>query len=524
MRNVREPATAKERPFSSRRAIALGCLTLAVLVGGVFGWGTTASIAGAVIAAGRVEVESRDRVVEHIDGGTVGEILVRNGDRVDADEVLIRFDDGQLRSEEAMLAAEHAQLVARRNRLEAELRDADAIKWDEALAPRAQDEEGVRTVLDGQQRLFEARRASREGRRAQLRERIAQTEKQIASLEAQEDAIRRQSGFIARELEVHRALSVRGLTKLERLMELEREAARLDGQAGDIEARIAVARSRIAEIEIQILQIGANRIEEAEAEALEARARENQVRERLLSLRERLGRMEVRAPVAGEVFDMRVFSPYEVVSPGEPILHIVPLGAALVVRAQLEPIHVDQVWPGQDAALLFPAFPARTTPMFEGRVLRVAADASHDSQTGVSWYEVEVVPGEPIRPEAETAIASWAAAAWDTVTGRLTDVAERLADVAGRRDSADEPVPEPRHAVSSGERNREARDRQSTQVTGLDAAPARPATAAAPVHGREFALAPGMPAEVHIRTGERSPLSYLTKPLTDYFSRSLREE
>ena len=514
---MREPASVRERPFSSHRAIVFGCLTLTVLVGGVFGWGATASIAGAVIATGRVEVESRDRVVEHVDGGAVGEVLVRNGDQVEADEVLIRFEDGQLRSEEAMLAAEHAELVARRNRLEAEFRDADAIPWDEALAERARDEEAVRSVLDGQRRLLEARRASRAGLAAQLRERIAQTEKEIASLEAQADAVRRQSGFIARELEVHRALSERRLTQLRQLMELERDAARLDGQAGDIEARIAVARSRIAEIEIQILQIGAKRIEEAEAEAREVQARENQVRVRLASLRERLGRMEVRAPVAGEVFDMRVFAPREVVSPGEPILHIVPLGATLVVRARLDPIHVDQVWQGQEAALLFPAFSARTTPMFEGRVLRVAADASHDPYAGVSWYEVEVALGEPIQPEAEMALASWAAAAWGTVAGWLTDVPER-------GDSTDESVPERQLAVSSGEPDREARGLRSTHVAALDAAPAPPATEAAAVHGREFALAPGMPAEVHIRTGERSPLSYLAKPLTDYFSRSLREE
>ena len=524
------PATAQARSFSPRRATVLGCMTLAVLVGGVFGWGSTASIAGAVIATGRVEVESRDRVVEHVDGGTVDEVLVRNGDRVEAGEVLLRFDDRQLRSEETMLAAEHAELVARRNRLEAEFRDADAIRWGDTLAGRAEDEKAVRAVLDGQRRLFEARRASRAGLSAQLRQRIAQAEKQIASLEAQHDALRRQGGFIARELEVHRTLSERRLTQLGQLMELEREAARLDGQAGDVEARIAVARSRIAEIEIQILQIGARRIEEAEAEAREVQARENQVRERLVSVRERLGRMDVRAPVAGEVFDMRVFSSREVVSPGEPILHLVPLGAALVVRARLEPIHVDQVRSGQEAALLFPAFSARTTPMFEGRVLRVAADASHDPYTGVSWYEVEVAPDEPIRPQVDTAMASWAAAAWDAVTGRSTDAAERGESAGGsvthrkRTVPSGEPVTHRKLTVSSGEPGPAAGDRPSTCAAAPDAAPARAATAAAPVRGREFALAPGMPAEVHIRTGERSPLSYLTKPLTDYFSRSLREE
>jgi len=441
-----DPSLFSEQPFSSRGPLALGFLTLVVLIGGAFGWGATASISGAVIAAGQVEVETRDQVVEHIDGGTVAEVLVKNGDQVEAGAVLLRLDDLELRAAESILEAELAELVARRNRLEAEFSDADAIRWDEALARRAQVEPAVRSILEGQHRLFEARGASRSGLAAQLRERIAQTLKQIASLEAQAEAVDRQRGFIARELEARQELFDERLTDLQPLMALEREAAQLDGEAGDIAARIAAARSRVAEIEIQILQIGTGRIEEAEAEAREAQAREIQVRERLSSVRARLGRLDVRAPVAGEVFDMRVFTPREVVRPAEPILQIVPENTALLIRARLDPIHFDQVWSGQEAVLLFPAFSASTTPKFEGTVLRVAADASHDQRTGLSWYELEVAMGRAVEP------------------------------------------------VSS------------------------------PPHARDFALAPGMPAEVHVRTGARSPLSYFTKPLTDYFFRSLREE
>ena len=222
-----------------------------------------------MIAAGRVEVEVREQAVEHLDGGTVGEVLVRDGARVAAGDVLIRLGDSDVRSEAAMLEAEAAELAARRNRLEAEFRDADAIAWGEELAVRAGSDPAVRTILDGQERLFAARRASRAGQTAQLRERIGQTHKQIAGLQAQVDALERQTGFIARELEAQRSLFEKGLTELHRLMALEREAARLDGQAGDIAARIAAARGRIAELEILILQIGTTRVEEAEAGARE---------------------------------------------------------------------------------------------------------------------------------------------------------------------------------------------------------------------------------------------------------------
>ena len=248
-RNPRGPGmTAPPAPvqglFPTGRPLLLGFLTLAVLGAGLFGWGTLASISGAVIATGRVEVATRAQVVEHIDGGTVSAILVRNGDRVAAGDVLLRFDDAVLSSEAAILAAQHDELVSRRNRLEAEVGGAAAIAWDTELARRAGAEPAVRAILDGQQRLFEARRASRAGLEAQLRERIAQTRKQVASLEAQAGAVRRQGGLVDRELKAERQLFEQGLTELRRLVALERGAAELDGQAGDIEARIAGARRR----------------------------------------------------------------------------------------------------------------------------------------------------------------------------------------------------------------------------------------------------------------------------------------
>ena len=464
----------KGRPFEARRPLCLGFLTLLVLGGGLFGWGAFATLSGAIIAAGQVEVETRDQVVEHIDGGTVGEILVRDGDRVAAGDVLIRLDDTLLRSEEVMLRAAHAELAARRNRLEAEFRDADVIVWDTELVALAEINATVQAILDGQRRLFVARRSSRAGQVAQLRERIGQMRRQIAGLEAQQQAVQRQSGFIAQELEAQRSLSDRGLTDLPELLRLERTAAQLDGQAGDIAARIAEGHGRIAEIEIQILQIDTQRIEEAEGQAREVQAEENQVRERLVRTHERLGRLEVRAPVPGEVVGMRVFAMREVVRPGEQILRIVPEDAALVVLARLQPIYVDQVYPGQTAVLRFSAFPSRTTPRFEGHIMRVAADAAQDERTGMSWYELEVAMGDALVAESD-------ATAW------LRTASNWLGDLF-------------------------------PWVTApLNAEPG-------PGHARDLALAPGMPVEVHIRTGERSPLSYMAKPLIDYFSRSMREE
>ena len=474
-----KPSGAVARGYSSRRPLVLGFLTLAALAAGLFGWGAGTTIAGAVIATGRIDIETREQVVEHIDGGTVGAILVRDGDWVAAGDVLIRLKDAAMRSQEELLRAEAVELTAWRNRLEAELRGSDAIAWDAGLVEQERSDALTRDVLDGQRRLFEARHASWAGQVAQLGERIGQTRKQIAGLEAQMEAVKRQRAFIGRELDAQRTLFKDGLTELPRLLGLEREAARLDGDAGDIGSRIAGARGRIAEIEIAILQIGDRRVEEAERQVREVQARENQVRERLAEVRRRLGGMEVRAPVPGEVYGMEVFALGEVVRPGEPILRILPDGAELVVTARLEPIHADQVYVGREAVLRFSAFPARNTPEFEGRVTWMSADAVRDERTDLSWYQMELEVGRAVEPDEELPVVAWASSLYDTVAARLTGRPETHREPGGAAAGADE---------------------------------------------RKLALSPGMPVEVHIRTGERSPLSYLVKPLTDYFGRSLREE
>ena len=447
---------ASTRWSSARGALILGFGALVVLVGGLVGWSVLASIRGAVFVTGWVATEGRNQVVEHIDGGEVREIRVRDGDRVETGELLLRLGDALLRSEEAILLAQYVELVARRNRLEAEFRGAERVTWDPELAGLAAADLRMQEILTGQERLFRARNEARTGEVAQMRERIRQAREEITGFEARAVSLARQSELIAQELAAKRRLVEQGAMQRSVLLELERGVSNLEGQAGANDAAIARAGGRIAEYEIVILQIDARKIEEAEEQAREAQARENEIREKLAAVRGRLGRLDVHAPVAGEVFGLTVFAAGEVVRPGEPILHIVPAGADLVVMAQLDPIDVDQVYPGQSATLRFSAFPARTTAEFEGSVKRISADAVRDADTGRSWYLLEVAIGGPVDPDDE-AFPTFAA---------------------------------PDLSRSPG---------------GLD-------------------LTPGMPVEVHVQTGERSPISYLAKPLTDYFLRSLREE
>ena len=507
--NARTPAprapdaagnTPSPQVFPARRPLALGMLTLALLGAGLFGWGTSTNISGAVIASGRVEVKGRDRVVEHVDGGTVAAVLVRDGDRVAAGQPLLWLDGTRLRSEAAVLAAEADELTARRNRLEAEFDDARTIAWDAKLAARAASDPAAAAILESQQRLFAARRASRNGEAARLRETIGQTRKQIDGLKAQAGAVARQREFAERELGGQRALFAKGLARLDRLAALEREAARLDGQAGDIAARIAGARGRIAELEVLLLQIDTRRVEEAEAEARDAQAKENRARERLAEVQARLNALAVRAPIAGEIVGMTVFGGGEVVRPGEPILKLVPAEPELVVRARLEPIHVDQVRSDQEAVLRFSGLSARTTPEYAGRVVRVSADALSDERTGAEWYELDLAIGAPLEAGGSAGAVGWLSALPRRAASLLPGGAGRWL--------------ERRAPARFGEGSPAADDGYAALGDG----PLARSSAAT------LALAPGMPVEVHVRTDERTPLSYFVKPLSDHFSRALREE
>ena len=469
-----------DRRFSARRALVLGISGVLVLIAGLAGWGVFASVSGAVIATGRVAVESRNQIVERMNGGTVSEVLVRDGDVVAHEDVLLRFADSELQSEAAILEGQFAELAALRNRLEAELRGLETIAWDAELVSLSRASPSVREILDGQERLFRARTAARAGEVALLRERIGQAREEITGLQARGVSLQEQGELIERELEANRQLFEKGLTRLDRLLALERAARNLEGQSGTNAAAIARTRGRIAELELQILQIDARRIEEAELLARDAKASENNVRERLVMVRKGLEGTEVRAPVSGVVFGMRVFAPGEVVLPGESILQIVPEDSNLVVTAQIDPIHIDQVYTGQEAVLRFTAFPLQVTPEVEGRVVRVSADAVLDVVSGKSWYEVELAMDEagiPGDAGVETTTASAAP------TG-LASVFAGLTDFFG---------------------------------TGTAKPPVRELAG-------KLALTPGMPAEVHIRTGDRSVISYLAKPVTNFFQRSMREE
>lgn len=427
--------------WTARKYVMLGFAGLIVLVGGFGSWSVLSQISGAIVAPGRFEVDQNRQVVQHQSGGTVAAILTDEGETVAAGETLIILDGVELRSQLAITESQLFELMARRGRLEAERDGADILAFDTELVEVAAENPDVAELIDGQTNLFVARRDSVAQEIEQLRKRAAQIASQILGIEAQQVSLKEQLQLIEIELANQQSLLDRGLAPASTVLNLRREAARLNGELGELAASEAQAEGRITEIDLERIKLGTQAREEAITRLRDLRYRELELMEQRNALRGELDRMEIRAPVSGVVYGMQVRTPRSVVRPAEPLLYLVPQDRPLVIAARVDLIHIDQLVSGQDVTLRLSALDQRNTPELYGEVIQISADSFEDEATGQSYYRAEIVlnPGE----------------------------LDKLPDGT--------------------------------------------------------VLIPGMPVEAFIRTGDRTPLAFLVKPMADYFTRAFRE-
>lgn len=425
--------------WSALGPLVLGFLTLVLLIGGLGAWSVMTTLTGAIIAPGQVEVSRSRQVVEHIDGGVVSEILVAEGDRVAAGEVLLRLDGSPLRPELTIVENQLHEVRARRARLEAERDDAGAVTFPADLLQAAERSPDVAEMVEGQAGLFDAHREALAQGVEERRERIEQIGSQIEGIKAQQAALETQVRLLGTDLQAQRDLLAKGLAQAPRVTAIERELAEAQGRMGELTAAQAEAAGRITEIEIEIQGLATQLRERAEAELRDVAARELELDERQRALAERIGRLDIRAPAAGVVFGLEVTTPQSVIRPADPLLFIVPQGRPLLAAVRIPATDIDDVRVGQETRLVFSSLPSRTTPEVVGHVTLVSADALTDEATGMRYFRTEI-----------------------------------LLDAEGLRDL-------------------------------------------------EETIVPGMPVDAFIRTADRTPLSYLVKPFTDYFRNAFRE-
>jgi HlyD family secretion protein len=381
---------------SIQRYMIVGMVIVGFVTFGIGGWAATSELTGAVIGQGVLVVDSSVKKVQHPTGGVVGELRVREGDKVLAGDILLRLDETQTLANATIVSKSFDELVARQARLEAERDNADQITFPKLLLERTRDpaSEAARAIA-AERSLFDLRRQARGGQKAQLKERSAQLQEEIKGYLGQAEAKQREVDFVHKELEGVRTLFEKKLVPMNRLTALERDTARLEGERSQLSGMTAQAKGKIAEIELQIIQIDQDLRTEVGKDLIETRSKISELAERKTAAVDQLYRIDIRAPQSGRVHQLTVHTVGGVISPGEQIMLIVPDADALAVEVKIAPRDIDQVYVGQAASMRFAAFDQKTTPEIEGEVSLVSADLTQDQRTGTSYYTARVL----LKPE-----------------------------------------------------------------------------------------------------------------------------
>jgi HlyD family secretion protein len=396
-----------------RGVIRAGYISIGIFIVGTTLWSVFAPLESAAIAPGFVEVESRRKVVQHLEGGIVGAILVKDGQRVSVGDVVLRLDDTKARTSLSVLQSRLWDALAAEARLTAERAGASQVSYPEELLAM-NDDPVVGRIVAGQNKIFETRRALQASKVRLVQQRIAKSKEEIIGLGGQQSATERRIGFVRRELASVKDLFSKGYERQPRMLALEGDQAELEGQRARLASDAARAQQTIAESELTIVSLNNQLQQEISGDLQDTRQTILQTRQHIQQWRDVLKRTEVRAPVSGVVTELKVYATGAVVGPGEPLMEIVPQSEKLVVTAQLRPEDIDSVHPGLPAQVHLTPYKQRHVPPVEGKVFYVSPDALTQKQSGLTYYEakieldpasaksIDVLPGMPAQAMIRT--------------------------------------------------------------------------------------------------------------------------
>jgi HlyD family secretion protein len=431
-------------PRSTRLPTLFGIAILVFTVMGFGVWGSVAPIAGAVITPGAFVATGQNKIIQHLEGGVIQEILVREGDVVEPGQTLLLLDETTPRAELRRLALRQAHLLAIEARLRAEMAGATDITFPRELLQKQESDPEIATIIKAQRATLEAKSRSLQSEVVSIKAGIDALQERIKGSTTQLASVKQQIEYFEEELEVKQQLLKRGLIRKSEVLALQRARANLHGESGRLAGDIGDAKERIARSEEQIAGVSNTAIKASVEQLHETLAELADVGERMLASQRVLQRIKLTSPVKGVVVKLRYHTPGGVVEPGKTVLEIVPLQANLLIEVRVRPQDIENVKVGQEAIIRLTALKQRTTPMIAGEVMYVSADTLPDeksSQMGRS----------------------------DVYIARISPHPDEMEKIQG------------------------------------------------------FAPTPGMPAEVYIKTAERTFFEYLLQPLKDSMSRAFRE-
>ncbi len=405
-------------PFQQLRFLAIGAFALVgVFVVGFGIWAVYAPLESAAIAGGAIEAESSRKTIQHLEGGIIGRILVKDGDEVTAGQPLINLDDMRAQANVLVLQMQLWEAQALEARLLAERDGRDAVQFPRPSGPVTESNPEFATIIAGQTKIFDTRRNFMASQIGVIQQRKAQTKQEIEGLRSQEAATTKRAEIIKKEVAGVAPLVAKGLQTRVRLLRLEREQAEIDGRSGDLQAKISQAQQSIGESEAMIFKLESDHYSEIAQSLRETQALISQLTERIQAANDILARTIIRAPESGTVTDLRIHTPGGVVAAGEPLLDLVPRQDRLIVRALVKPEDIDLVRSGLEARVRLLSYKHRRVPPVDGILTYVSADSLVDKETQRPFYtarvrideaslhnlpEVEIMPGMPVEVMIKT--------------------------------------------------------------------------------------------------------------------------
>lgn len=378
----------------ARGAILFGVMML-VLIFGVFGlWAVLAPLDSAAIAPGKVTLDSNKKTIDHLEGGIVSEIDVREGEVVEEGDPLIVLDDTAVRARRDLYMGQYIAARASEARLIAERDNLDEVTFPPELMETAAEDEKIAANMDAQRRLFQSRRESLEGRTEVLQQQIKQSDEEINGLREQIKSSEQQLRLLNDEIKDVKHLLKSGNAPKTRLLALQRRSAEIEGEKGERQAMIARAEQRINEAKIEMYNLKTQFLNEVVEELKNTQVKLSDLEEQLRAAEDVMRRIVIRAPIGGEVTGLTVFTVGGAIAPREPIMSIVPSDDKLIVQARVKPQDIDVVRPGLLARVRLLAYKVRNVPPVEGEVVTVSADRFEDERSGEPYFTARIEIGE----------------------------------------------------------------------------------------------------------------------------------
>jgi len=394
---------ASDIPDWKRPAI-LGYLIVTVTFFVLGAWSAIAKLDSAVVASGVVAVESNRKTVQHLEGGIIKEILVREGQRVKQGDILFRIDSTQAQANFDLQQNQLYAALAQEARLVAEREGATEVTFPEELQEVRVHQTAARVLAD-QIKEFHERRASLSGQMDLLEAKIGQYKIEIEGLIVQQKATETQLRWIVEELADLRSLLDRNLVQKSRVLALEREKSRLEGVIGRSTADQAKAQNGIGEAQLQIRQLRQKFLEEVSGQILEARQKIADLREKVRVAKDVFRRLVMTAPVSGTVQNLKFFTVGGVIKAGEPLVEIVPERDRFIVQAHVSPHDTESLIPGMRAEIRFTAFRTNVLPLIMGHVESVSRDRLIDETTKQPYFLTQIIVEDVPREVRERLVA-----------------------------------------------------------------------------------------------------------------------